>query len=194
MDTLNRHRRELLIGGVASAAVFAIPAQAQQVAPTPECRDGDEPTLRETEGPFFKPHSPERMDLREQGLKGTPIEISGRVLNRACKPVSRAAVDLWHADSDGNYDNKGFRCRGHVFTDSEGRYKFVTIVPAVYPGRTRHFHVKVQGGGPLLTTQLYFPDEPQNRRDSLFHNELLMRVAQIGDGKTAQFDFILNQR
>jgi len=189
-----QNRRTILIGGAATAAAFAAPAQAQQIAPTRECRDSDEPTLRETEGPFFKARSPERFDLRDEGLKGTPIEISGRVLTRTCKPVNRALVDLWHADSEGNYDNKGFRCRGHVFTDSEGRYRFLTVVPAVYTGRTRHFHVKVQGGGPLLTTQLYFPGEPQNNRDSLFHRELLMRVAETGSGKSAQFDFVLNQR
>ena len=187
-------RRTILIGGVVVAATFGTPAGAQQIAPTRECRDGDEPTMRETEGPFFKARSPERFDLRDEGLKGTPIEISGRVLTRTCKPVNRALVDLWHADGDGNYDNKSFRCRGHVFTDSEGRYRFLTIVPAVYTGRTRHFHVKVQGGGPLLTTQLYFPGEPQNNKDSLFHRELLMRVAETGSGKSAQFDFVLNQR
>ena len=135
MGILNQDRRVVLIGGAATAAAFAVPVQAQQIAPTRECRDGDEPTMRETEGPFFKARSPERLDLRDEGLKGTPIEISGRVLTRTCKPVNRALVDLWHADGDGNYDNKSFRCRGHVFTDSEGRYRFLTIVPAVYTGR-----------------------------------------------------------
>ncbi len=192
---MDQNRRKLLIGGAAVATVLSTPIQAQQLAPTPECRDGDEPTLRQTEGPFFKSRSPERFDLREPKPRGTPIEISGRVLTRACKPVSRAVVDLWHADGAGDYDNKGFRYRGHVFTDADGRYRFLTIVPAVYPGRTRHFHLKVQGGGgPLLTTQLYFPDEPQNSRDSLFNRALLMRVAEADSGRTGQFDFVLNQR
>lgn len=192
---MNQNRRKILIGSVAVAAHLGMPARAQQLAPTPECREGDEPTVRQTEGPFFKPKSPERFDLREPGLKGTPIEISGRVLTRACRPIDGAVVDLWHADSAGDYDNKGFRCRGHVFTDATGHYRFLTIVPAVYPGRTRHFHIKVQGnGGPLLTTQLYFPGEPQNSRDSLFNRALLMRVAETDSGKTGQFDFVLNQK
>ena len=72
------------------------------------------------------------------------IEINGQVLTRSCRPVERALVDLWHADEHGEYDNGGFRYRGHLFTDVEGRYHFRTILPALYPGRTRHYHVKVQ--------------------------------------------------
>ena len=180
------------ISGVANARSSLAAVQAPQLAATRECQDGDEPTLSETEGPFFKPSSPERSDLRDAGLKGTPMEVSGRVLTRGCKPVARALVDLWHADGEGNYDNKGFRCRGHVFTDNEGHFRFLTIVPALYPGRTRHFHAKVQAsGGPLLTTQLYFPNEARNSRDGLFHRELLMRMVDSGAEKTGQFDFVL---
>jgi protocatechuate 3,4-dioxygenase beta subunit len=102
-------------------------------------------------------------------------------------------VDLWHADEKGQYDNVGFRYRGHVITGSDGAFRFRTIVPALYPGRTRHYHVKVQApGSRLLTTQLYFPSEPANRRDGLFRRELLMRVTDTGDGSAGRFDFILN--
>jgi protocatechuate 3,4-dioxygenase beta subunit len=159
--------------------------------PTPACDDG--PTVRQTEGPFFKPRSPERSDLREPGMSGRAVELSGLVLTRTCKPVARALVDLWHADDKGDYDDRGFRCRGHVYTDAEGRYRFRTIMPAVYPGRTRHYHVKVQAPGrSVLTTQLYFPDEAANRRDGLFRRELLMRVAQPEGGMAARFDFVLD--
>jgi protocatechuate 3,4-dioxygenase beta subunit len=159
--------------------------------PTLACDDG--PTARQTEGPFFKPRSPQRADLREAGAGGRAVELSGVVLTRACQPVAGALVDLWHADDKGDYDNRGFRFRGHVYTDAEGRYRFRTIMPAVYPGRTRHYHVKVQAPGrPVLTTQLYFPDEPENRRDGLFRRELLMRVAQGEGGIAARFDFVLD--
>ena len=68
-------------------------------------------------------------------------------------------------------------------------------MPALYPGRTRHYHVKVLATGrQLLTTQLYFPDEPGNRRDGLFRRELAMRVATAGEGMAARFDFILDLR
>jgi protocatechuate 3,4-dioxygenase beta subunit len=167
----------------------------QELAPTPACRDGDEPTVRETEGPFFKPRSPERSDLRVPGAGGRPLELSGFVLTRRCRPLRGAVVDLWHADEKGEYDNVGFRYRGHVVSGPDGTFRFRTIVPALYPGRTRHYHVKVQApGSRLLTTQLYFPNEPANRRDGLFRHELLMRVADVGDDFTGRFDFVLDVR
>jgi protocatechuate 3,4-dioxygenase beta subunit len=117
------------------------------------------------------------------------------VLTRSCRPVGQALVDLWHADERGQYDNAGFRYRGHLFTDADGRYRFRTILPALYPGRTRHYHVKVQAPQQgVLTTQLYFPNEPANRRDGLFRRELVMRMAEAGDGLAAQFDFVLDLR
>ena len=88
--------------------------------PTPSCDDGDAPTVRQTEGPFFKPRSPERTDLREPGMKGQPIELTGFVLTRGCRPVERALIDVWHADAEGEYDNTGFRLRGHQFTNAQG--------------------------------------------------------------------------
>jgi protocatechuate 3,4-dioxygenase beta subunit len=153
------------------------------------------PHVRQTEGPYFKPSSPQRADLVEPNSKARMLELSGQILTRTCRPVSRALVDLWHADERGDYDNAGFRYRGHLFADDEGRYRFRTIVPALYPGRTRHYHVKVQAPQQsVLTTQLYFPDEPANRRDGLFRRELLMRMAEAGDALSARFDFVLDMR
>jgi protocatechuate 3,4-dioxygenase beta subunit len=167
--------------------------QTQELAATPFCRDGDEPTVGETEGPFFKPKSPERSDLREPSAGARQLELFGLVLTRSCHPLRGAVVDLWHADERGEYDNIGFRYRGHVLTGPDGVFRFRTIVPAIYFGRTRHYHVKVQApGSRLLTTQLYFPNEPANLRDGLFQRELLMRVADAGDGLNARFDFVLN--
>ena len=167
----------------------------QELAPTPTCRDGDEPTFRETEGPFFKPRSPERSGLRVPGAGGRPLELSGFVLTRRCRPLRGAVVDLWHADDKGEYDNIGFRYRGHVTTGLDGAFRFRTIVPELYAGRTRHYHVKVHSpGSRLFTTQLYFPNDPANLRDGLFQRELLMRVADAGDGLTGRFDFVLDIR
>jgi protocatechuate 3,4-dioxygenase beta subunit len=188
-------RRLLVAGAVAATGLHLDEAFAQQLPPTPQCHDGDEPTMRQTEGPFFKPSSPQRADLVDAGSKARLVELSGQVLSRSCRPL-QALVDLWHADERGQYDNAGFRYRGHLFTDAEGRYRFRTILPALYPGRTRHYHVKVQAlDRAVLTTQLYFPaDEAANRRDGLFRRELLMRVADAGDGLAARFDFILDVR
>ena len=191
-------RRFLLDTGLLAAGwelSSADTALTQELTPTPSCHDGDEPTIRETEGPFFKPRSPERSDLREANTKGSHIELSGFVLTTSCRPLHGAVVDLWHADENGEYDNIGFRYRGHVITGPEGASRFRTIVPALYSGRTRHYHVKVQvPGSRLLTTQLYFPNEPANLRDGLFQRQLLMRVADVGEDLTGRFNFVLNIR
>jgi protocatechuate 3,4-dioxygenase beta subunit len=160
--------------------------------PTPACDDGDDdPTLAQTEGPFYTPSAPERASFLEDG-PGTRMVVAGRVLTTGCQPIAGALVDFWHADNSGQYDNRGFRFRGHQFTDEEGKYRLETIVPGLYPGRARHFHVKVQGQDTaLLTTQLYFPDEPANRRDGIFHPALVMAVREEGDGLGATFDFVL---
>ena len=197
-ETKSTRRRFLLNTGILAAGWELSSAGAvltQELAPTPACHDGDEPTIRQTEGPFFKPKSPERNDLRESGTGGRPFELSGFVLTRRCRPLGSAVVDIWHADDKGEYDNTGFRYRGHVTTGPDGAFRFRTIVPAVYSGRTRHYHVKVQApGSRLLTTQLYFPDEPANRRDGLFQQALLMRVANTGEGSAGRFDFVLDIR
>lgn len=189
-------RHVLLTGAAASLGISGGRAFGQtQLSPTPACNDGDTPTQRQSEGPFFKSRTPERVSLLEPGINGRVIEISGFVLTRSCKPIVRALLDFWQADDKGDYDNRGFRLRGHQYSDAEGRYRLRTIVPAQYPGRTPHIHVKVLApGGPALTTQLYFPDQPRNASDSLFRRELLMRVAQAGDGLKGQFDFVLDLR
>lgn len=167
--------------GIAFAEETGTPAAdgAALLAPTPECRDDDDLdlTLAQTEGPYFTPDSPERTSLREDGIAGELLTVSGFVYSSGCDPAPRALVDFWHCDADGVYDNVGYRLRGHQFTDDEGRFTLETIVPGVYPGRTRHIHVKVQAaGGPVLTTQLYFPDEPGNDRDGIFDPLLVMDI------------------
>ena len=133
-ETKSTRRRFLLNTGMFAAGWELSSAGAvltQELAPTPACHDGDEPTIRQGEGPFFKPKSPERSDLREPGAGGRPFELSGFVLTRRCRPLGGAVVDLWHADDKGEYDNTGFRYRGHVITGPDGAFRFRTIAPAV---------------------------------------------------------------
>lgn len=107
----------------------------------------------------------------------------------ACR---RGLLDWWHADDNGNYDNDGFKLRGHQYTDKQGNFKLETIVPGLYTGRTRHFHVKVKGpGNPVLTTQLYFPSEADNERDYIFKPALLMKVSEGSQGVGASYTFVL---
>jgi protocatechuate 3,4-dioxygenase beta subunit len=188
-------RRTVLgAGALVAGSLLGIESAVAQapLPPTPACHDGDAATLAQTEGPYFKPSSPERIELFEEGMAGQPIELIGFVLSRSCKPIPGALLDFWQADGKGQYDNSGFRLRGHQFTDAEGRYRLRSVVPGVYPGRTRHIHVKVQPrGGKLLTTQLYFPGESQNGSDGLFRKALLVRTAKNAGWLAGRFDFVV---
>jgi protocatechuate 3,4-dioxygenase beta subunit len=184
-------------GAVASSALLTAwrepeRALAGELSPTPACKDHPEQTPPQTEGPFFLPRSPQRASLLEPAMRGSTIVLTGRVLSTQCTPVAGAVLDFWHADGSGEYDVDGFRLRGHQFTDNNGHYRLETIVPGLYPGRARHFHVKVQApNSQILTTQLYFPGEPRNARDFLFDRRLLMTVEDGNDRKAARFDFVL---
>src|SRR5262245_2159163 len=119
-------------------------AAPRELESTPVCGAGDDLTPSQTPGPFFKPRSPERKSLLEPVVHGAKIVLEGRVLSTKCKPVARALLDFWQADASGVYDSAGYRFRGHQFADDQGRYRLETIVPGLYPGRTRHVHVRVQ--------------------------------------------------
>jgi protocatechuate 3,4-dioxygenase beta subunit len=177
-------------GQTAASPQASTGARSTTRTSTPVC--SGTPTPSQTEGPYYKPGSPERTSLREPGLAGTPLTLTGYVFSTACQPIAHALLDFWHADSNGNYDNAGFKLRGHQFTDKQGHYHLETIVPGEYPGRTRHIHVKVQAPGqPVLTTQLYFPGESGNTSDSIFSPQLLMQVQSTPNGQLATFDFVL---
>lgn len=176
-------RRELLAAGL--ALPFSGVAHAQLTC--------GELTQPQTEGPFFKPSSPARRSLLEKDSSRERLVLAGVVLSRACKPVANALLDFWHSDEAGDYDNRGFRYRGHQFADAQGRFQLETIVPAEYRGRTRHIHVKVQAPGRrVLTTQLYFPNDPGNRRDFLYRPELAM-ATKAGEGAMqGTFQFVVD--
>lgn len=166
----------------------------QALAQTPSC-DGNT-TPRQIEGPFYTPQTPRRSKLLD-GLQGETLVLEGRVLSTTCQPLANAIVDLWSCDAAGEYDNSGFKLRGHQITDAQGRFRFETLMPGSYGNasfrRTPHLHVKVQGPStPLLTTQLYFPNEPLNARDSFYSPALLVKFSQTKPLlKVATFDFVL---
>jgi protocatechuate 3,4-dioxygenase beta subunit len=182
-------RRRLLAIGFALPWV-AIWRTVEAAQPASTCT-GRKPTRSEIEGPYFKPGSPERASLLESGITGRKLVLTGSVSTTSCQPVPRTLLDFWQANADGQYDNAGFRLRGHQFTDTEGRYRLETIVPGVYPGRTEHIHVKLTvPGRPTLTTQLYFPGVSLNARDPLFDAGLVVSVVRDADPMLAKFDFI----
>jgi protocatechuate 3,4-dioxygenase beta subunit len=190
-------RRRLLALGLAIPPLAMLAGTdlfaGELLAATPAIADDDDPTPAQTEGPYFTPNSPLRRSIIPARAAGTRLTLTGRVLTTAGRPAARALVDFWQADASGAYDNGGFRFRGHQFTDANGRYALTTVVPGLYPGRTKHIHVKVQRrGGAVLTTQLYFPGVARNSSDSIFQSALLVRNwRKVGSRRAARFDFVL---
>src|SRR5437899_9649628 len=142
-------------------------------------------TPTQIEGPYYKVGSPKRSTLIEPGISGTPLVLTGQVLNERGKPIPGAVLDFWQSDDVGNYDMVGDILRGHVLTDQDGRYSLETIVPACYePRQARHIHVKVQGVSRPYTTQLYFSDDTDRVKDNFYMREREGQIDDLPDGRT----------
>ena len=194
-------RRDFVAG--AGAAGWAVGMTLAGCGPGPNGPETKTPTCGEytptnIEGPFYTPSSPERGSLVAAETPGTRLRIEGTVYASSCEVLPGAWIDFWHADHEGAYDNVGFNLRGHQFTDQAGRFRLETIVPGRYLNgatyRPAHIHVKVGGvlGAAMLTTQLYFADDPFNADDPWIEDGLIMAVADDGSGgQQALFDFVL---
>ena len=193
MTRIALSRRTVLVASLFAPMLASAEEQSanpsQRLVPTPEC-DDDDMTPEQSAGPYYKPSSPLKDDFTADAPEGRSLLLGGTIADSACKPLSGCMIEFWQADQHGNYDNRGFRLRGHQFTDALGRYMLQTIWPGLYPGRTRHIHIRIQPtSGGLLTTQVYFPDEPRNRSDLLFRPELLMRFDK--EMSAGRFDFVV---
>ena len=179
-------------GAASMGYTFSGPATDRGLgfAPPQPCTPG---TRSSTAGPFYTPETPQRDSLREPDTTGESLAFEGLVLAHDCRPLAGAVIDIWHSDERGRYDNRGFRYRGHQFTDRTGAFRFETIRPVRYSARTPHIHVKVQGETTrVLTTQVYFPDmQEANARDRIFRDDLVMRLDRAGAGWRGRFDFVL---
>ncbi|MFK4222591.1 dioxygenase [Streptomyces sp. NPDC019890] len=201
-----------LVATSAAGAALAAPVSPVQearavgrpLAVTPAC-DGHE-TPAATEGPLFKPQSPERTDFITPAIRGVRLELSGIVYDTACKPLPGSLIEFWQCDQNGDYDTAGFSLRGHQYTNSRGAFRLSTIIPRDYWGRwgqrAPHIHTQVQApGGPVLVTQLYFPDNTQaygrdfatlNAADRLLNRACTIALAGPKDGGyTGAFDFVI---
>lgn len=171
------------------------------------------PTPSQTEGPFYPVAIPADSDfdlLRNGTLaygRGQPSWVEGVVSDMQGKAVSGAQVEIWQCDEAGHYHHPGdgsradaaFQGFGRVTTGANGQYRFRTIRPVAYAGRTPHIHVKVKlGARELLTTQLYVAGDPANERDGLWRNlnaqaraALTVPFTSSGDGLRASFPIIV---
>jgi protocatechuate 3,4-dioxygenase beta subunit len=177
-----------------AAATQAPAAAATTTAPAPaSCVVPASLTPAVTEGPYFKAGSPERANLLDASTPEVTLTLTGYVFTADCQPVAHALLDFWQANAQGQYDNSGYTLRGHQYTDASGRFQLVTVVPGLYPGRTEHIHVKVQApGGPILTSQLFFPGVTDNSSDGIYNPGLLINVQNSGaTTMTASFNFVV---
>jgi hypothetical protein len=173
---------------------LASPGLAEPSSSEIDCTSPATLTPSQTEGPYYTPNTPERTSLLEAGMDGIRLTLTGYVLTQDCQPVPGAWLDFWQADDQGVYDNQGYRLRGHQFTDINGRYQLETILPGEYPGRPPHIHVKVQApGGPVLTTQLYFPASAGNQNDPFFTTAMLLELQESDNGYVSVFNFIIEK-
>lgn len=199
MPTLTRRRaltRGLAwaAGLVAARGVHAAQQRGldQFLMPAPPCKD-DKLTPAVAPDPPFRPDAPVRTSLLEPGVGGQRVLLSGFVIGLACGRIKGARVDFWQADAAGAYDRAGARLRGRQTSDAEGRYRLETVLPGPTPGRARRLSARVEPAGkPALVTELFFPDDPGNARDTLFKPALAMRPVPGAPAGTYAFDFVFD--
>ncbi|PRQ04101.1 Catechol 1,2-dioxygenase 2 [Enhygromyxa salina] len=154
-------------------------------------------TAQDIEGPYYLPASPERSELDTVGDEGVALALSGVVTDASCTPLLDTIVEVWHADPSGAYDNSPtMNYRGWVRTGVEGIYAFTTLVPGRYLNgdtlRPSHIHFKVwRDGAPVLTSQIYFADDPQLDDDPWAEPARTVCLERDGEGVSAVFDITL---
>jgi protocatechuate 3,4-dioxygenase beta subunit len=184
--------------GCAPRGYTAARAPASAVALPPPPAGCQHATAANIEGPFFRPGAPLRDVLAGDGVPGARLHLSCRVMSVGCAPVRGARVEVWHADHQGAYDNRGFDFRATLVSDGDGAFDLETIVPGRYLNGSRyrpaHIHVKIHAAGHApLTTQLYFAGDPYNEGDPFIDPSLIMTLGQTGAGSAAAFDFVLSR-
>jgi protocatechuate 3,4-dioxygenase beta subunit len=200
----------LLARRTVAAAIVALPFCHTGVRAQPGA--ARRPTPAQTEGPFYPVALPADTDadLLHNGTRnygqGQPAWVEGVVSDLQGRPLAGAQVEIWQCDQAGHYHHPGdgnradpsFQGFGRVAVDAAGRYRFRTIRPVPYTGRTPHIHVKVKlDRRELLTTQLYVEGDPDNERDFLWRklgaDRALVTVPfRAGsDGVRAEFPIVI---
>ena len=169
-------RRRTISIGAALATFAAVPAAARLA-----------PTAGQGPGPFYPERKPLDSDAdlvrvtgRSKQAAGRVTHVFGAVLDPGGRAVAGAGVEIWQCDAFGVYHHPAapghgradpnFQGFGRTTTDRDGRYRFRTIKPVHYPGRTPHIHFAVLvPGAPRWTTQMYVAGEPGNETDFLLN-------------------------
>src|SRR3954470_24532095 len=171
-------------------------ADEDDLPPLPAAACTADATAKNIEGPFYKAGAPHRSVLVDRKDAGERLRLTGALRTTACAPIAGATIDVWQANAAGEYDLDGFRFRGALVTDAQGRYDLRTIIPGRYLNgdryRPAHIHIKVRAKGfAVLTTQLYFAGDPYNDGDPFIDTSLIMQHALEGEIQRARFDLVL---
>jgi hydroxyquinol 1,2-dioxygenase len=174
-------------------------------------------------GPFFVEDAPpyENGDDLANGAPGETCLVSGHVLSTSGESIAGARIDVWQADDTGMYDVQyddltDVRGRGHLFSDSEGRFWFQTIRPSPYaipadgpvgrllraagrsPMRPAHIHFRIAADGyETLTTHVFVAGDPFLDTDAVFgvKESLVAPFLTSEDGhSTLGYNFVLALR
>ena len=202
-------RRRLLRQGLWGSALVVAPA----LVPAALAQGALAPTPRQTDGPYYPVRFPSDTDgdLLRNGLMryvdGQPVWVEGRVTDTQGASLTGGTVEIWQCDADGHYHHPGdgskaapaFQGFGRVVLGRDGRYRFRTIRPAPYTGRTPHIHFKVRlPNRELLTTQMYVAGNPGNTSDFLWSRlsaaeraALTVPFAPSADGVRAEFALVV---
>ena len=140
---------------------------------------------------------------------GQRIVLEGRVLGSDGKPLSGQLIEIWQANAAGRYHHSvdthdapldpNFSGAGRCLTDDDGRYRFVTIRPGIYPWgnhpnawRPAHIHFSLFGRAftERLVTQMYFPDDPLFPFDPIFNS---VRDERARERLVSEFDMTLTE-
>ena len=175
------HGRRRILTGMASLAGIGGALRPSSLAPALL------PTPAQTTGPFYPLTLPldsdndlVRIAGHAKSAGGVVTHVGGRVLDRNGQPIRGARVEIWQCDANGRYHHSGddnpapedddFQGYGQTATAGDGGYRFRTIKPVPYPGRTAHIHFKISGQGlDGLVTQMYVAGEPRNATDGVLN-------------------------
>jgi protocatechuate 3,4-dioxygenase beta subunit len=185
----------IIISLIYTTAIFAQSNQTSTLQLQQQQNSFCKPTESDMLGPFYKEDAPFKQRLGE-GIEGERLIITGKVMDMRCQPLKGAILDIWQANSTGEYDNKGFTLRGKVKTNNDGVYLIDTIIPKEYGQgditRPGHIHLKVGvPNQPTLTTQLYFEGDPY--LTDLEDKSLIMKITDSNGTKKAKFDFVIEK-
>lgn len=185
----------IIISLIYTTTIFAQSNQTSTLQLQQQQNSFCKPTESDMLGPFYKEDAPFKQRLGE-GIEGERLIITGKVMDMRCQPLKGAILDIWQANSTGEYDNKGFTLRGKVKTNNDGVYLIDTIIPKEYGQgditRPGHIHLKVGvPNQPTLTTQLYFEGDPY--LTDLEDKSLIMKITDSNGTKKAKFDFVIEK-